>query len=466
MRCLTLADALAWAGWSCTFAVGKDSVATVPRLPASPHRVVVVEENTEAASVCAGARIAVVDHYGLDAGFEQLLASPQRVLIVFDDLANRRHVCDVLVDPTPGRSREDYAAHVPASARILLGPPHAMIHQAWRAERIAASARLADGPPVGRILVSMGATDPVDASSRVCAAIAAAGLDTEVDVVLGAGAPHLARVAAIAGGRMTLHVDPDGLPGIAARADLAVGACGSSSFERASLGLPAILIPIVDNQVVLAAALATAGAAEVAPAALLDDPRSLGARIAALAADRVRRAAMSRAAAAVTDARGPARLLAAIAGSAATRSGVRVHLRLAEAEDENWLLELQREPATRRHARNPAVPSASTHAEWFSRVIADGNRLLMVVEADDRAAGFVRLDRIGGEPVTFEVSIAVAPQLHGQGVGRAVLDLVRRLAPGADLVATVLPGNHASMALFTKAGYRPEGRDRMRSEAA
>lgn len=463
MRCLAFADTLRWAGWSCAFATGPETIRAVPALASSG---VAMRPAEDARLDVADATLMVVDHYGLDAGFERQARAQGATVVVFDDLADRPHDCAILVDPTPGRPADDYRDRVPGSCRLMLGPKHAILHERWLARRPDALARLAQPRPVERIVVSMGGTDPRDATSRVLAALAQAKLGVHVDVILGAGAPQLARIAGMVGPGVTLHVDPPDPAAIAATADLAIGAPGTSSFERAALGLPAILIPLADNQRFVAAAFAAGGAAEIVPAESLDDPAGLAARTAALAVDAGRRIAMSRKAAALTDGRGSLRLLAAVAGDEPSKGGAPVRLRLAETEDEAWLLDLQRQETTRRHARNPAVPGPTEHAAWFAGILNDPARLLALAEVDGVAVGMVRLDRLAEEAASFEVSIAIESRRHGEGIGRAALALVRRLAPGVDLVATVMPGNRPSLALFASAGYRPEGRDRYRSRAA
>jgi UDP-2,4-diacetamido-2,4,6-trideoxy-beta-L-altropyranose hydrolase len=464
MRCLAFAETLVWAGWSAMFATRRESLSAVPALSASGHDIRLIDDD---GSVEAGeaTALAVVDHYGLDAAFERRLATSGRTLVVLDDVADRAHACDILLDPTPGRQAADYAPYVPASARLLLGANHALLRRNWMANRQGARTRLAAGGPVERIIVSMGATDPGDTTSRVLAALSISGVKAHVDVVMGAGAPHLANVAALAGPGITLHVDPPDLPGLAAMADLAIGAPGSSSFERALLGLPAVLIANADNQRFVAAAFAAAGAADVVPPALIDDAGALGARIAALARDGEKRARMSQAAASLSDGRGAMRLLAAVAGEAAAEDGLKVRLRLAETEDGAWLFDLQREPETRRYFRNPAPPSAEEHWVWMRRTLDNPDVLLAIVEAGGVRAGMIRLDRKlceAGRSV-HEVSIAVDPRWHRRGVGAAALALARRLAPGARLEATVLPANLASMRLFERAGYRPLGDNVFRS---
>jgi RimJ/RimL family protein N-acetyltransferase len=312
----------------------------------------------------------------------------------------------------------------------------------------------------------MGGVDSANATTRVVDAIAAAGLDVYVDVVLGARAPHLREVTVRQNDRVAVHVDHPDLAALAAEADLAVGAGGTASFERAVLGLPSIIVGVADNQIGLSAAFAEAGAAEVVPSDIVTNATAFGERIKALAGDGERRKSMSKRAAAMTDGRGALRLLAAVAGTCEARDGKTVRLRLAESRDVDWLLDLQRQEATRRFARNPRIPDAAEHATWFASMLADSARLLTVITIDDEACGMLRLDRLTGTDPAFEISIAVDGQRHRSGVGRAALKLARQLAPGADLLATVKPENAASLALFAGAGYAHEAGDLYRCRAA
>jgi UDP-2,4-diacetamido-2,4,6-trideoxy-beta-L-altropyranose hydrolase len=463
MRCMAFAETLAWAGWLVTFATCKDSLAVAPALTASGHDIRIIDGDR----VDAGddTRLILVDHYGLDSGFEQMFAGSGHTVLVFDDLADRPHACDILVDPTPGRAASDYRGRIPDTARVLLGSRHAIIRRVWLRHRTESMSRLSEAGPVERIVVSMGATDPKDTTSRVLAAVVASGVRAHVDVVLGTGAPHLSRVSESIRPGMTLHVDPPNLPELVAKADLAIGAPGSSSFERAVIGLPAIMIANADNQRFIAAAFAEAGAADLLPMDVLDDPVAFGEKIAALVENSVRRLEMSRAARAITDGRGAMRLLAAIAGEMEAKGIAKVRLRLAEAEDEDWLLELQRHPGTRRHFLNPAVPTTDQHHAWMQRTLADPETLLAIVEADERRSGMVRLDRKRSPDATptYDVSIAIDPAQHGRGIGTAALALARRIAPNAVLDATVLPENIASLQLFRQSGYLHDGGNLFRS---
>lgn len=450
MRCLASAEALAWAGWRVAFATSAETRAAVPALAASGYELRGPDD--------LAADWAVFDHYGLTVDDERAARAQARHIAAFEDIVGRRHDVDLLVDPTPGRVAGDYAAAAPG-ARVLTGVGMAQMRDNWRAARVAALARR--GGNVRRILVSMGATDPVNATAKVLAGLQAAKLDVEIDVVLTAAAPHLDAVRAGLQAGETLHVDVADMPALVARADFAIGAAGSSCFERAILGLPSMIVQTADNQADLIGAFAAAGAAEAVPFAQLAERQAFGARVRALVEDAPRLRAMSAQAVGLVDGRGSQRLLAALAGDVPAKVGT-VRLRLAETADTDWLFALQSQPQTRRHALNPEPPSLDGHRAWMAATLDNPVRLLLIAEFDAVPAGMLRLDRVADG---FVVSIAVDSSRHGQGIGGAMLALARRLVRNRDLIATVLPENSASLALFTAAGYRPAGHNSYRNAA-
>ena len=138
------------------------------------------------------------------------------------------------------------------------------------------------------------------------------------------------------------------------------------------------------------------------------------------------------------------------------RDGSVVRLREATMRDMDWLLQLQRQPETRRHARNPAAPSPDEHRRWLVATLIDPARLLLIVETEAGMAGMIRLDARDGKG-RYEVSIAVDSAHCGRGVATATLALIRRFLPGAVFDAEILPSNAASLRLFGGAGYVPVG---------
>ena len=270
MRCLSLAQALLARRAACAM-VATPAVAKVldafadARLErlAAPEGPLhgLVEAAREAAALWAPTVI-VVDHYRLGALHEQRLSDGAGVIAVIDDLADREHRCRLLVDPTLGRTAEDYEPLTPAGTRVLVGPAYALLAPAYAQARGAAvRARRPEAPP-RRLLVSLGLMDHGGITGRVLNLIQSeAGEMPQPRQPLGPGADHHVEFQ-VAGldPRIHLHVDSRQMASLIAAADIGIGAGGSSTWERATLGLPSISLILADNQRGLALELARRGA--------------------------------------------------------------------------------------------------------------------------------------------------------------------------------------------------------------
>jgi UDP-2,4-diacetamido-2,4,6-trideoxy-beta-L-altropyranose hydrolase len=310
MRCLTLARALAERGALITFASSAATLDTVPALAGSEFPAITLERPMDTDELTAPGRhwdAVVVDHYALDARHEAALRRAAPVVSVIDDLADRTHDCDVLCDPTVGRARADYAALIPPSAVACLGPSFALLRPEFARARPIALAKHAAARPVERIFVSFGMTDIDGITAWAVRATLDAGLEAEIAVALDSRAESLPQLKSLAEDdpRLVLHPDCRDMCTLMADSDIAVGAGGTTSWERCCLGLPTIIMVIAQNQARIARSLARIGAAEL----LTDrDAAALAARLRRLAADQAARVAMSRTAGALADGKGAARL--------------------------------------------------------------------------------------------------------------------------------------------------------------
>lgn len=449
MRCLTLADRLAGLGWTPRFHVDDGTGVAVPALLRSglERRGAEVPPDPDTGWL-------VFDRYDWAAAEENSLrgAVPSARVLVIDDLADRAHDCDLLLDATPLRAAGLYCDRVPPGCAVLTGSAFALLRpdfQRLRPEALARRRELA-GPP-RRVVIALGSSDVGGQTLPWLEAVAEAFPDAGIDVVLGAAAASRAALSEAQeriGGRARLHIDTDGMAKLLCEADLAVGAGGTSAMERCCLGLPTVLLVTADNQRANALALTHSGAA------VLGGPVEAAAeQLRALTPEKL--AAMAAAAAAVSDGRGIARLTTAMASRVLSGDGTPCVLRPVEMADADLLYEWQCAPETRRFARNTQPPEKAEHAAWLEAKLSDPDAWFCLMLADDKPAAALRLDPLPADAGGgFEVSIHVAPGLYGRGLGRAGLSLLRALAPGARLFATVLGANQASHNLFTAAGYR------------
>ena len=268
MRCLTLAGALEAQGASCRFVAPPAVEAILDAF--APETARATAASTMAGDLAQAASgemfdAMVFDHYGLAETDHRPMAQGRPTLVI-DDLADRPLGADLLLDSGPARRAEDYLGLTPDGVRLLLGPQYAPVRPEFAALRDQALSWR--GEPVGRVLVSLGLTDVEGITGRVVERLRPKVSEVGIDVVLGAEAPSLSSLAKIArrDTRIALHVDSPLMARLTAEADIGVGAAGSSTWERCTLGLPTLMVVLAENQRAAAQTLAEREAALVVDA--------------------------------------------------------------------------------------------------------------------------------------------------------------------------------------------------------
>ncbi|WP_137153227.1 UDP-2,4-diacetamido-2,4,6-trideoxy-beta-L-altropyranose hydrolase [Devosia sp. FKR38] len=340
MRCITLAQALSDRGAECTFICREhpghliEAIRTagfgVTGLPVlersgtekSPYASWVGADTAVDASQsraifdAQGCNFIIADHYGLDAQWERAVSPAGRIGII-DDLANRPHYSALLIDQTLDRAAHSYAGLVPDDCITLCGSSFAILRPQFAKAR-ARSLELRAGRAPGQILVSMGGIDRDNLTGRVLDVLTALPSDLEfrTTVVLGATAPWreaVTRQAATSRRKVEVLVNVADMAELLIQTDLAIGAAGSSAWERCCLGVPTVMAVTADNQTEIARAVAARGAALTAGAA---DAPGFDSRLAGAIVQLLResdlRSGMSHAAAAVTDGLGADRVADAL----------------------------------------------------------------------------------------------------------------------------------------------------------
>ena len=451
-RCLVLADALREMGWEIGFVCSATAASMVPALGGRGFPIVEPKAFEKARQHCD---LLVVDDYRLDVAFERTARGWAKRILVIDDLANRSHDCDGLLDQSPGRERGAYAGLVPNECELLLGPSYALLDPRFRAAR---RQRKAVGK-VQRIFVSFGTTDTANATSVALDAIEGAQLGAAIDIVIGSAAPHLwtlRKKVATLGAGVSLHVDVDDVAALMRGADLAIGAGGVGALERCALGVPSAILTVAENQHYNARALAALGAALYWGDIGTRTTTEIAAALKLLAADQARRGAIAAAAAALVDGFGAARVRMSCDPPLRAKNGRIVSLRPASFADSAAMLAWQSAPGARAYARNPEVPKPGEHEHWLKAKLADPDCVFNIVLCGDEPVGILRFDRLT-ERAASEVSILIAAERQGLGIGNAALALGERLLPCERVVAAIHPENRASIRMFETAGYRAAG---------
>lgn len=407
----------------------------------------------------------VVDHYGLSAPWHRQVVGRLRQqghearLLVIDDLADRDLVADLLVDQNRLRSDglQPYAQRIPSGCRCLLGPQNALLGDEFALLHPLLPSRCA---PVQRILIFFGGADVHNISERCLRALLEPSpLSVKIDVVLGPSNIHRQRLEALTSAHphVRLHGPQPSLAGLIAQADLAIGAGGVTSWERACLGLPALISSLASNQVEVIQQLAQAGAAvDLGPAGLLS-AKTVRANVQQLLESPSGLQALSSCARSITDGLGTRRVVAAMLGPR-----LPISVRHAAASDESIWLHWANDPVSRAASFCPDPISPQQHHRWFTaRLLDPGSHLLIAHTADGLPLGSVRFDTISSDPdgTQWLVSLALEPACRGYGLGTLMLlEAIARLRENWDgrgaLLAEVKPDNLASIRLFEKAGFQ------------
>lgn len=466
MRCAVLAAALRQAGGEILFicrehpghycdwleAQGYQMARLPAPVNASSLDVAPEQDSTETAAVLAKDGMLdwlIVDHYNLDARWESTLRPYCRRLLVIDDLADRDHDCDLLLDQNLQTTSGRYLAHLPPQALALLGPRYALLRPEF------AQARQGRDRHPGnncRLLVFFGAADPQGMTLRALAAIArlpAAGL--AVDVVIGRSNPHGAEIAACVAALpdARLHVQTPRMAALMAGADLLLGAAGSAVWESCCLQLPALLVVMADNQAANAAALAELGGAINLGTCAEASENVIHHTLAWLLASPGKRQHMAERIATLVDGKGCERVVRRLLQP-------EIALRPATLADADNLHRWRDHPATRRHSHDASPIDYASHVAWLQGTLANPERLLLIARVADTDIGVLRYDMTDHRQAT--VSVYLVPEQHGNGYGAPLIQagtawLMQRHPEIRGIVAEVKADNHASLAAFRAAGF-------------
>lgn len=392
----------------------------------------------------------IVDHYALDSAWEKVVRGGNRRIFVIDDLANRAHDCDILLDQNFYKSADKRYLHLaPKTCRTLLGPRFALIHRDYREQR---ASRIQHKGKINHILVCFGGADAHGETLKALQALKKTKPDSvSVEIVTGALNPHEKSIQALASemSHTSCHRQVSSLAPLMAKADLAIGAGGVTTWERCALGLPSIAAAIAENQVELLSDMAEAGniiylgesaetTADHYAQALADLWSSPG---------RVQR--LSQASAALTDAKGALRAARALY----THD---IQLRRVVSQDCERIFEWRNDEQTRRHSFDSSVLSFENHRSWFEATLTNSTRALLIGTLRGKEVGVLRFDKNGVEAL---VSIYLVPGMHGQGLGPSLLHAgaqwIGRNAPEiGQLRAEIAPGNEASISAFNEVGFK------------
>lgn len=395
----------------------------------------------------------VVDHYAIDQRWECILRMSVERIMVIDDLADRIHDCDLLLDQNlQAQMLTRYRGKVPVSCGLLVGPEYALLQPIYVELRDRTVPRRG---PIQRVLIFFSGADSCNLTGRTLGAFLSFNRsDIEVDVVTTATYPYAdsLRRQAIGHGNIHLHSDLPTLAPLMAVADLAIGAGGATSWERLCMGLPALVVTLADNQLAVADELSQRGLI-----LWLGHHNEVNEQAIAQALGKLLQQGLeedwSLRCRATVDGHGANRVCAALTITVNTP----LQVRYARLDDEALLLSWANDLTTRSNSFSPAPIPEASHRDWFRTRLRNqaGCRLYIVETIEGIALGQVRFERQGQ---AWEVDYGLAPVFRRRGLGRPVLEaaLLKLDAGRQDsliIVGHVKNGNFPSRKVFESLGF-------------
>jgi UDP-2,4-diacetamido-2,4,6-trideoxy-beta-L-altropyranose hydrolase len=408
--------------------------------------------------------ILVVDHYDLDESFESALYGLCHFCVVIDDLANRSHDCDLLLDQSIGRQTADYQHLVSQRCnQLLIGSHNALLRNQFKLVRKTAIHRRLTTSIITKILIALSATDPDNITLLVLNHLAQSNVAKNLCfiVILSSNAPHLEQVKAfINESNLTIEllIDVDDIAHHYLQADIAIASAGTAFLERCSVALPCLLIELAENQHHIAEylkqndlVLATIERQKLS----FELTATLEQILNTIKHDLVYYQNHCRKIHQLCDGNGVTNLIKAIQHLPYQQT---VTLRPVIKSDEQQLLKWQQIPITRKYSRNPQAPTPEQHHLWFTRIFEQKTSPFYIITENHQAVGFIRLEPSskkfdGISSLCYEVSIAIAPVYFGRQLGVKALNLLANLHPDKNIVAYIHPDNIASQRCFIKAGF-------------
>lgn len=481
MRCLTLARALRDRGADCHF-VSREHPGNLIKLvrkhgfqttslpqasdPLAPkprdhdrlrhHAWLGTDWETDARQTTKALKIPtvdwlIVDHYSLDWEWEHTMRRVASRILAIDDLHDRRHDCELLLNQNPSDSNHPYRTLLPPNGVPLLGPHYALLQPEYSELHPRTPPR---SGPVRRLLIYFGGADNNNLTGiTLTAVLAKSSRNLAIDVVINPDGPHAdsLRDQAKEHPQVFLHERIPSLARLMVQADLAIGAAGTTSWERCCLGLPSLVITLTENQRPIAAALSKEGAIRWLGHWDELNQEEISAAIDIAVRELVLEDCSNRCRLLV-DGKGTERVTEIMLLNAKTK----LQARVASAVDETLILRLANDPLVRLNSFQQQRIDEETHYRWFKKRLLDPehHRIYLVETASGLVTGLVRFDK---KDEGWEINFMVAPEARSRGLGvhvlSSALDTFCKTEPNLNVFARVKHENIRSQTLLKKLGF-------------
>lgn len=391
----------------------------------------------------------IIDHYSINKEWEKIVKKEVKNILVIDDLADRDHLCDVLLDSNINPSAHlIYKKRVNKSADLLLGSKYALLNSNFSIVRSCLRKRSFKKP---NILIFFGGIDINDHTIHAVEALSMLQKNiTSVDVVVGGAYANKKALKSLCKKHgFKLHIQTKKMHELMANADMSIGSGGSATWERCCVGLPSLVIAAAENQKDIIYHASRKGLI-YAPSSKESISIFLKKHLASFITNEPLLQFMSNNCLEAVDGKGSDRVANLLIGKS-------LKVRKVDSKDTKNIFNWRNDPLIRNMSRNKKVIKLSDHTAWINQIISSDKDAFLIIENHKEPIGVVRykMNKLN----SAEISIYLVPKKIGTGMGKIVLlkadEWLKSNYPSIKQInANVLSNNIKSMHLFESANYK------------
>lgn len=486
IRCLTLAEALREKGARCKFICRNHEGNLIKRIRQSGFQTIELPlsdnafhtndasetgithrhwlctdwqtDSFQSATALSGELIdwLIVDHYAIGKCWETAMRSHCKRIMVIDDLADRLHDCDLLLDQNLVEGFDSrYRNLLPAKTACLLGPQYSLLQPHYADLHPCAPPRLG---PIQRILLYFGGADLNNLTGLAISAFLSLNLsEINLDVVVNPNGPNTKSIRRQVSGlpNIVLHEQLPSLANLMLKADLAIGACGTTTWERCCLGLPTLAVTLAENQKRIAMKMADLGIIRLLGDQTSVDISGMTKSLKEIIESPNDLREWSLRCRDLIDGQGTNRLVRILLLEASTPLAARK----ANLTDEDLLLAWANDPLVRQNGFNPNPIDPETHRTWlYKRLRSPESCQIFIVETEQHLPiGMVRFESCGND---WEIHYSLAAYARGRNLGTSLLKTAmtsfRKSSENTEVFGRVKAENLPSRKIFQELGFRSE----------
>lgn len=452
VRCLALAELLAQ-DFDLTFAIRKPSEnLSAQLLQVCQHLVNLPEtdyliEAENLTNELTGQEILVLDGYQFPTKYQKILKQKGNILVCLDDLHDREFVADYIINIAGGIKAVQYK--MAPYSQLFSGPEYALLRKPFRdAQKRPAHPQ----PDQNQMLVCFGGADPENFTMRYVQELQKTNPELPLAVVIGSAYLHKAALQEFISNNpiVTLHhnLTAEEMAALMESCALGLTSASSVSYEYCAVNGMLFLEKTAANQEDLYQYLLAENLA--LPVSVLEE--TLQKNSSELAFEFRQKQKQ------VFNGEAENNLRKLFQGAALQAS---LQFRQATMEDAELLFAWANDPVVRQFSFSSDPIPWETHVNWLQNKLTQTTALLLIAEAENKPAAFLRFDLNGQEAL---ISYQIGAAFRGKKLGHRVLQLgmqeLKKYLPEVEkAIGFVQPQNIASVRAFEKAAFQNLGLD-------